>query len=38
MRDSNDKAKKIKKIAFKLFLEKGYEATTVRMLCKKAKI
>lgn len=38
MKNSNEKAKKIKQIAFKLFLEKGYEATTMRMLCKKANI
>jgi AcrR family transcriptional regulator len=32
------KKKKIIKIAFELFLEKGYEATTVRTICSKCKI
>ena len=35
---SDEKVKKIKKIAFDFFLEIGYEATTIRMICKIAEI
>lgn len=35
---SDDKVKAIEQIAFELFLDKGYDATTVRMICKKAGI
>lgn len=35
---SEEKILKIKKIAFDLFLEIGYEATTIRMICKEAEI
>ena len=35
---SDEKIEKIKSIAFKYFLEIGYEATTIRMICKDADI
>ena len=35
---SDEKVERIKKIAFKFFLETGYEATTIRMICKAAEI
>ena len=35
---SDSKIEMIKKIAFKFFLETGYEATTIRMICKEANI
>lgn len=35
---SDEKIEKIKKVAFELFLEIGYEATTIRMICKAAGI
>lgn len=35
---SDEKVEKIKKIAFDYFLEIGYEATTIRMICKEAGI
>lgn len=38
MKGSYEKIEKIKQIAFRSFLEIGYEATTVRMLCKAAEI
>ncbi|NLL76101.1 MAG: TetR/AcrR family transcriptional regulator [Clostridiales bacterium] len=33
-----DKKQLIEKVAFEYFLTKGYEATTVRMICKKAEV
>jgi AcrR family transcriptional regulator len=38
MTNSEDKMKVIERIAFDYFLDKGYDATTVRMICKKARI
>lgn len=38
MKESENKKQQIKGVAFKLFLEKGYEASTVRMICKEARI
>ncbi|MGB4660213.1 MAG: TetR/AcrR family transcriptional regulator [Mobilitalea sp.] len=38
MKGSDEKIEKIKQVAFTLFLEIGYEATTVRMICKEAGI
>ena len=38
MMGSDEKIEKIKSIAFKYFLEIGYEATTIRMICKDADI
>jgi AcrR family transcriptional regulator len=38
MPNSDDKVKAIEQIAFDLFLDKGYDATTVRMICQKAGI
>lgn len=35
---SDEKIEKIKKVAFEFFLEIGYEATTIRMICKEAGI
>lgn len=35
---SDEKIEKIRKIAFDMFLEIGYEATTIRMICKEAGI
>jgi AcrR family transcriptional regulator len=35
---TDQKKEKIKKLAFEMFLEIGYEATTVRMICHKAEI
>ena len=35
---SDEKIEKIKKTAFDFFLETGYEATTIRMICKAAEI
>lgn len=35
---SDEKVERIKKIAFKFFLETGYDATTIRMICKAAEI
>ena len=36
--DSKDKMIQIQKVAFKLFLNNGYEATTIRTICKKAGV
>jgi AcrR family transcriptional regulator len=38
MVNQDDKRNQILKVAFDFFLTTGYEATTVRMICKKAKI
>jgi AcrR family transcriptional regulator len=38
MPNSDDKVKVIEQIAFDFFLDKGYDATTVRMICQKAGI
>lgn len=38
MKGSDEKIEKIKQVAFSSFLEIGYEATTVRMLCNQAEI
>jgi AcrR family transcriptional regulator len=38
MKGSDEKIKKIKQVAFASFLEIGYDATTVRMICKEAEI
>lgn len=35
---SDEKIEKIKKTAFDFFLETGYEAATIRMICKAAEI
>ena len=35
---SDEKIERIKNVAFKFFLEIGYEATTIRMICKEAGI
>lgn len=38
MKGSDEKIEKIKQVAFASFLEIGYDATTVRMICKAAEI
>lgn len=36
--DREEKIRHIQKVAFKLFLDNGYEATTIRKICKKAEV
>lgn len=36
--DRDERIRHIQKVAFKLFLDNGYEATTIRKICKKAEV